>query len=303
MPFLSPFMVEDTELVNGPTARNDQSWNLNPQGLTPEPITTTLYNVTSPKEMWEGLPPGSPQVAPSGDMSSRQGQTPVRRDCLFYVSPETASPPPTQGPYHAGEGRGPLNSATLSPGRGMLCKASDMVLVWGGWGRNHCRLSVRAGEKFPAQPGVLRTWVERRKRHVRLALQPNLQYALHPSIHGWNWITNHEAEGYIHNVLLDKLRQAGKSIVCVRSAPELGPRLLLAHCWSPYSNQWTLLSPQPCSARFELALHISVNRISKSSRGKVKNISLFSNWLMKISSSNWTFPSCLCLLMPVFNCL
>lgn len=44
-------MVEDTELVNGLTARNDQSWNLNPQGLAPEPITTTLYNVTAPKEM------------------------------------------------------------------------------------------------------------------------------------------------------------------------------------------------------------------------------------------------------------
>lgn len=38
----------------------------------------------------------------------------------------------------------------------------------------------------------------------------------------------------------------------------------------------SLLSPQSCSVRLELAFHISVNRISQSSRGKVKkNLSLF----------------------------
>ena len=39
--------------------------------------------------------------------------------------------------------------------------------------------------------------------------------------------------------------------------------------------------PQPCSVRLELTVHICVNRISKSSGGKVQKICLFSNWLWK----------------------
>lgn len=44
-------MGEDTELAHSPTASDDQTWDLNPQRRTPEPMTPTLYDITSPKEM------------------------------------------------------------------------------------------------------------------------------------------------------------------------------------------------------------------------------------------------------------
>lgn len=59
-------MDEDIVLAHSPIAGNDQSWDLNPQSLNPEPMTTTLHDVTSPKEMWRGSFPL--KFALSGDM-------------------------------------------------------------------------------------------------------------------------------------------------------------------------------------------------------------------------------------------
>lgn len=88
---------------------------------------------------------------------------------------------------------------------------------------------------------------------------------------------------------------------CAPVQAEHSPRPQLSHCLSLQSNHWTLISPQPHWAKFELACHSCMYRTSKSSRGKVEK-KLFSNWLMKIFSSNWTFCPCLCLMMPALHC-
>lgn len=70
------FMDEDIVLAHSPIAGNDQRWDLNSQSLNPEPMATTLRDVTSPEEMWRGSFPlkESSQVALSGDMSVGWGK-------------------------------------------------------------------------------------------------------------------------------------------------------------------------------------------------------------------------------------
>ena len=109
-------------------------------------------------------PPGSSLVALSGDMSGGQGQTPweetVSSTCFMWNSTSIAYP----GTHHLLQGREMSPLIQLAgPGRRMLCKASCVVLVWEKREQKKNRLSVWAGEKFTAQPCVLRTWVGRGK--------------------------------------------------------------------------------------------------------------------------------------------
>lgn len=184
-------MDEDTELVNSPTARNDYRWNLNSQGLTPEPMTTTLHDVTSPKEMWEGLSPGLPQVdhrwphqvACQIDRGRHQwGETVFS---MFHLKWHLHCLP--RDIYHAGQRSRSLISATLSPGRRMLCKASAMVLVWGKWNQNLC------SENRREVPCIAwgQEWREGRRGMSDLHSIQSPFRALSPSIYRWNWITNH----------------------------------------------------------------------------------------------------------------
>lgn len=159
-------MDEDTELAHSPIS-NDQNWDLNPWGLTPEPTTIALYEMTSPKGTWRSSspsPPESSQVALSGDMSGRQGQTLVRSDRFAWNSTSITSP---GTPYsrHGREGS-PLIQLPLGPGGRVPCKASPVMPIWEQWGQNKHKIWVGAEEMCPAQACVTRRWVRRRKRKM-----------------------------------------------------------------------------------------------------------------------------------------
>lgn len=118
------------------TAINDQGRNLNPQGLMPGSMTTTLYDASSPKEMWEGLSPGLPEAFHrwSCQVTCWQGRH-QWKETVLYVSPEMVSQPPTQGHNTQEREVGPLIQLPLALGVG--CYAKTQVWCW--FGENEIR--------------------------------------------------------------------------------------------------------------------------------------------------------------------